>query len=326
MMSDENGEVVYIDPQVQAMLIRMQERMAERGPMGSAPPEVMRQRFNEDVKGWNEQLPDMRVTDQLCRCEGNGVATRLYDPDPDATLLPTLLFIHGGGWVAGDLDTNERTLRLLAQRSGVRILSIDYPLAPEHKFPVALDACTSVARWIRQHGSEWGLDPDQLGISGDSAGGNIALAVALDLRNAGEEWLRYALLIYPALSPHADSPSHARFGNGDYGLGSDGMDFFWSSYLTGDADFDDPRAAPLLADKSRLPPTCLVTGGLDPLTDDSTRLAEQLQQAGVDVARLHYDGVIHGFFSMSLMLDAGDRAVTAGAEFIRSITAGDRAG
>lgn len=317
-MSGPEGSNPYVAPQVRAILKRMQESMAERGPIGSAPPELMRRRFNEDVSAWNQELPELQTTDLLCPCRPGGVATRLYDPDPQAGLLPALIFIHGGGWVAGDLDTNERTLRLLALRSGARILSIDYPLSPEHRFPVALDWCVSVSRWLRQQGADWGLDPERLGIGGDSAGGNLALATALDLQGAGEAWLQYMLLVYPALSPHADTPSHARFGGGDFGLGSEGMAFFWSSYLGEHENRSDPRAAPLLADKAGLPPACLITAGLDPLTDDSTRLAEQLQQAGVPVTRKHYEGVIHGFFSMALMLDAGDRAVADAAEYMRA--------
>ena len=238
-----------------------------------------------------------------------------YRPYVDPQVA-ALLFIHGGGWVAGDLDTNERTLRLLALESGLRILSIDYPLSPEAKFPVALDVCTAVARWARTEGHEWGLDPDRLGLGGDSAGGNLALATAMDLRDAREDWLRYLLLVYPALSPSGDTPSYRTFGTGDYGIGLQGMRFFWNSYLNSEADHANPRAAPLLAGKNGLPPTCLLTAGLDPLTDECLTLARQLESAGVPLQHHHYDGVIHGFFSMSRMLDAGARAVADAAAFL----------
>ena len=198
--SKENG--IYIDPQVAPVIERMLESLAERGPMGSVPPAVMRQRFNEDVKAWNQDMPTLPfIKDLECDTPCGQVPVRLYDPSGSDGLLPCLVFIHGGGWIVGDLDTNDRTLRVLALESGVRILSVDYPLAPEHPFPEGLDACLGVVRWVRENGAGWGLDPDRLAVGGDSAGGNLALATALDLRDAGENFLQFVLLIYAALSP-----------------------------------------------------------------------------------------------------------------------------
>ena len=319
-MNNRTGTPPYIDPQIEPLLERMVASMAERGPVGSASPELMRQRFNEDVSGWNLELPEIhKVEDFAINSDKGIVPVRLYHPSETNTPLPCLVFIHGGGWVVGDLDTNERTMRCLALASGVRILSVDYPLAPENKFPAALDSCVAVMRWLHQNGSDSGIDTDRLAIGGDSAGGNIALATAMDLRDAGDSWLQLALLVYPALSPDTDSPSHQQFGQGDYGLGTLAMEFFWSQYLPDKSARKNPRAAPLLADMCDLPPVYLVTGGLDPLTDDANALAQKLEAINAPVMHRHYPGVVHGFFSMALFLEVGEKAVNEAAAALREI-------
>jgi len=321
-VSDRTGNDPYIDPQVEPVLERMLASMAERGPIGSVPPAQMRQRFNEDVSGWNLDLPDSHKVEDFainCECSSRIVPVRLYRPIDTDEPMPCLVFVHGGGWVVGDLETNERTMRCLALASGVSVLSVDYPLAPENKFPAGLNCCVAVMRWLREHGPDRGINPDRLAIGGDSAGGNLALATALDLRNAGEYWLQLALLVYPALSPNTDSPSHRLFGQGDYGLGTTAMEFFWGAYLPDKSAEDDPRAVPLLADMKGLPPVYIVTGGLDALTDDSNRLEQKLEAVATPVMHRHYPGMIHGFFSMALFLDVGQEAVAEAAAALREV-------
>ena len=321
-MSNTDGDDIYIDPQVEPLLEKMVASMAERGPVGSATPQVMRQRFNEDVAPWNLDLPDIhKIEDIAIECSTGAIPVRVYHPCGLDTVAPALVFIHGGGWVVGNLDTNERTMRALALASGVRIVSVDYPLAPENKFPVALDSCVEVMRWLREHGGGLGIDPERLAIGGDSAGGNIALATALDLRNSGEDYLQLALLIYPALSPDSDTPSHRQFGGGDYGLGTAAMDYFWSQYLPDKSSAANPRAAPLLADLGGLPPVYLVSAGLDALSDDANTLEQKLEASQSPVMHRHYPGVIHGFFSMALFLDAAQQALTEAAAALKEILA-----
>jgi len=320
-----NIDDVYIDPQVAPLLEKMVASMAERGPVGSVAPEVMRQRFNEDVAAWNLDLPDIHKIDDFA-IEGSAgeIPVRVYHPVDVKIPAPGLVFIHGGGWVVGDLDTNERTMRALALASGVRIVSVDYPLAPENKFPVALDSCVEVVRWLRNNGGELGIDTERLAIGGDSAGGNIALATALDLRDSGENFLQLALLIYPALSPDSDSASHRQFGGGDFGLGTAAMEYFWSQYLPDEQAASDPRAAPLLADLSGLPPVYLISAGLDALTDDAITLEQTLETSLSPVMHRHYPGVIHGFFSMALFLDVAQQAVAEAATALREVLAGSK--
>lgn len=326
MSNQPNGKQgIYIDPQIEPILERMLGVMAERGPIGSVSPPEMRERFNEDVSGWNLELPEIHHTEDFQIETGAGlIPVRLYDPVARDTELPCLIFIHGGGWVVGDLETNERTMRLLAIESGIRVLSVDYPLSPENKFPAGLDACVAVTRWVRKNGRDWGVDPDSLAVGGDSAGGNLALATALDLRNAGEHWLRLGLLIYPALSPHADTESHQSFGQGEFGLGTDAMHYFWGEYLADDSQRNDPRAVPLLADMHSMPPMYIVTAGLDALTDDSRRLEQKLNAANIKVVHRHYPGMIHGFFSMALFLDIAQKAVKEATAALNSYLVANR--
>jgi acetyl esterase len=304
-------EEIYVDPQMAVVIERMLARMTEREPFGTISPELMRERFNQDISPWNENPPEVaRVVDGVIEGSAGPLNYRFYDPLGDAShRAPCLLHFHGGGWIVGDHLCNDRTLRLLANQSGVSVLSVDYRLAPEHKFPAGLDDCVAVARHVHEQADEFGIDSECIGISGDSAGGNLTLATALQLRDSGENWLKFLLLIYPALSPSADSWSHRRLGNGDYGLGSDAMEFFWNAYLGDERERSNPLAAPLLADFSGLPPTTIVTGGLDALQCDAFELEAKMTRARVENTHRVYPGVIHGFFSMTNFLDVANVAV-----------------
>ncbi len=214
-------------------------------------------------------------------------------------------------------------MRLLAKKTGVAVLSADYRLAPEHKFPAGLDDCVAVTRYVHERAAELGVDPTRIGISGDSAGGNLTLATALKLRDSGDNWLRFLLLIYPALSPDGDTRSHRLFGNGEYGLGTDAMEFFWSMYLNDESERKNPLAAPLQADMSGLPSTLIVSAGLDALQDDARQLERMLVEAKIPHQHFYYPGMIHGFFSMTNFLDVANEAVEAAATVIIEQLAGD---
>jgi acetyl esterase len=301
----------YIDAQVLPIIENMKKMRQQNGPISDVAPEIMRVNFTNDVKVWNAILPDMPANKDFSITTSFGeIPVRLYDPEPELELLPTMIFIHGGGWIVGDLDTNERFLRLLSLRSGLRILSIDYPLAPENPFPVALNCNVEIIKQVRKEGKQWGIDSNNLCIGGDSAGANLALSVALDLKNEGEGFLKQLTLIYGAFSSASDKPSFKVFGQGDYGMGAEAMNYFWGLYV-GDSKYKtDPRAAPLLADVSDLPQTDLYVAGLDPLQDDSVRLSEKLRSACVKYSLNNYPGMIHGFVSLCGMIEQGDIAIT----------------
>jgi acetyl esterase len=319
MPLEENpAESCELDPEMRIVLARMLERMASRPPLGTSTPAEMRARFADDIVAWNADPPDVPlIADSVVPTANRRVPVRFYDPVGDGTLLPTLIYFHGGGWVVGDLDSNDRALRLLALHSGVAILSVDYCLAPEHPFPAPLHECLEVARWVRRHGASHGIDVDRLAIGGDSAGANLALATALDLRDTSEQWLRYMLLVYGVYAREHETASHRRFGDGQFGFGTEAMGALWSMYLGREGSADDPRAAPLRARLDNLPPACIVAGQLDPLRDDSRRLGGRLIAAGGSVDYLEYPGVIHGFMSMTRDLAVARRATASVADSLR---------
>lgn len=305
---------IYVDPQMRPIIERMLARMAEREPFGTVSPDVMRKRFDDDVAAWNENPPELpRVVDDVIEGPAGPINYRLYDPCGDGHPNGCLLHFHGGGWIVGNYTTNDRTMRLLAKKSGVAVLSSDYRLAPEHKFPAGLNDCVAVTRYVHEHADALGLDPSRIGISGDSAGGNLALATALRLIDDGDSFLKFLLLVYPALDPSGDTKSHRIFGQGDYGLGTAAMEIFWSMYVTGDSQRQNPLAAPLLANKSELPFTSIVSAGLDPLQDDAYALERQLTRAGIPHEHRMYPGMVHGFFSMTNFLDVANQAVEEAA-------------
>jgi len=299
--------------------------MATRPLLGTSPPPDMRARFAEDARSLNRDAPALaRVRDAVIPT-GRPVPTRLYDPIGDGRPLPALIYFHGGGWVVGDLDSNDRALRLIAQRSGVAVLSVDYCLAPEHPFPAPLDECLEVVRWLRAHGRELGLNVGRLAIGGDSAGANLALATAIELRDAGETWLDFMLLVYGVYARDSNTESQRQFGGGEFGFGTAAMEALWSMYLGNAQHAGDRRAEPLRAQLRNLPPACIVAGGLDPLRDDSRRLAIRLTEAGGSFEYLEYPGVVHGFMSMTCDLAVARTAVArTGDSLGRALTIRER--
>lgn len=320
--------VPALDPEMRIVLDRMLARMATRPAFGTSSPAEMRARFAEDVRVWNADPPEVPcIEDRSVPTPVRDVPVRLYHPAVGHATRGALIYFHGGGWVVGDLDSNDRAVRMLALQSGSAVLSVDYCLAPEHPFPQPLDECLAVVRWVRRHGAAWGIDVDRLAVGGDSAGANLALAAALDLRDAGENWLHFMLLVYGVYARDHDTISHRVFGNGEYGLGTAAMDLLWTAYLGPNGCAEDPRAAPLRAGLAGLPPACIVAGAMDPLRDDSRRLAARLIEAGGCVEYLEYPGVVHGFMSMTRDLAVARRGTAqAGDALQRALAASPESG
>jgi acetyl esterase len=218
-----------------------------------------------------------------------GMASRLYRPSAPSGGL--LVFFHGGGFVVGDLDTHEVPCRFLAERSGAAVLSVDYRLAPENRFPAAVDDALAAFRWAREHASELGADPRRIAVGGDSAGGTLATVVARLADPA------FQLLIYPGTDWNADTYSRRRFAEG-FLLTAEDIAFYRAHYLPDDAAARDPRASPLLADDlAGMPPGFVVTAGFDPLRDEGEAYAERLAAAGVPVALRREPSLVHGFIN-----------------------------
>jgi len=235
------------------------------------------------------------------------VPCRLYLPD-GAERPPLLIYAHGGGFVQGSLPSWDAMLRELVRQSGVAALSVDYRLAPEHKFPMAFGEMVAMIRLAAREGAGLGIDPARLAVGGDSAGANLALAAASALRDAGERALGLMLLVYGCYSTDSESASWQRFGRGA-GLSQTQMRWIWETYLERPEQQSDWRAAPILADPANLPPAHLIVGSLDPLLDDSQRLAARLKAAGVPCELTVYEGINHGFIRYGRLIATARRAI-----------------
>lgn len=235
------------------------------------------------------------------------VPCRLYKPD-GADRPPLLVYAHGGGFMQGSLDSWDHVLRDLVRESGAAVLSVDYQLSPEVKFPVAFDEMTAMTRLAIREGDGFGIDPGRIAVGGDSAGANLALAAALAMRDAGETAVKFQLLIYGVYSTDSDSPSWQRFGQGA-GLSQTQMRWIWETYLEKPEQMQDWRAAPILADLKGVAPAHLIVGSLDPLLDDSDALATRLRAAGVPHDLTIYQGLNHGFIRYGRLIGSARRAV-----------------
>lgn len=237
------------------------------------------------------------------------VPIRVYRPLLDGS-VPTVLFFHGGGFVIGDLDTHDDHARLVCARVGAVVVSVDYRLAPENPFPAGLEDCIAATRWVAAHIEQFGGDADRLAVAGDSAGGNLAAAVALAARDGGPR-LAAQLLLYPGIDFRDGDDRHpSRLENGDgLFLTAEDMRWFRDHYLPDEAAASDPRASVLLAeDLTGLPAAVVGTGEYDPLRDEGEAYALALAQAGVKVVQRRYDGLIHGFFGMGTFSPAAAAA------------------
>jgi acetyl esterase len=259
------------------------------------------------------------VRDLQATGPAGAIALRLYRPQgsPDDLPLAALVYFHGGGWVIGDLDTHDSVCRQLTNLSGCALVAVDYRLAPEHPFPAAVNDAIAATRWVRAHAFDLGIDPERLGVGGDSAGGNLAAVVAIDARDQSDLPLRFQMLIYPATEQHCRLPSHAENGQG-YLLTRETMEYFAGHYLREAAHYDDWRASPLLhPDLSRLPPALVVTAGFDPLRDEGAAYAARLAAAGNLATHVSFPGQIHGFVTMGKVLSEAQTAVALCAAELR---------
>lgn len=274
---------------------------------------------------------------ELCRSlaavEDRGRTESLRLPEPAADLearvyfpadhaggpLPITLFLHGGGWVFGGLDSHDPFCRALACDSRSLVVGLDYRLAPEAPFPAALDDGFTALRWLAEFGDRIGGDPELLSVAGDSSGANLAAGLALRARDEGDPPLWFQCLLYPATDPSMSTPSYQENAEDPF-LSRSEMEWYWRQYTVGDSDRANPYAAPARArDLRGLPPALVVTCGLDPLRDEGEAYAGRLSEAGVPVRTLRYDDMPHGFLLFTAKLTA---ARTGTAEIAQQVRAG----
>ena len=259
------------------------------------------------------------VEDRSIPGAGGEIPVRVYRPETDAGARPGLVYFHGGGHVIGDIDTHDAVARNLCNGAGCVVLSVDYRLAPEHKFPAAAEDAFAAVRWCAAHGGEVGIDPGRIAVGGDSAGGNLATVAALMARDAGGPGIRLQVLVYPVTDYACDTGSYQIYAQGYGSLEARSMRWFRDHYLRGEADRLDWRAAPLRAgDLSGLPPALVLTAQCDVLHDEGEAYAQRMREAGVDVEYLDCEGMIHGFFTMAPMIDGAVRAQAQVCSALRS--------
>ena len=242
---------------------------------------------------------------------------RLYLPKNQEPNSPALVFFHGGGWVMGGLDSHDRPCRRICDIANIPVLAVDYRLAPEHPFPAAIDDAETAFHWLCEHSGEFGIDQNRLAVGGDSAGGNIAASLSLSLRGDDRGEPVFQFLIYPALQPFGRAKSHEAFGQG-YALDIADMDFFISSYAGASAnELTDSRLWPLLCDQFEGAPSAyIISAGHDPLQDDAFAYAGMLEKAGVSTHHAHYEGMTHGFCSMTALSASALKALEDGAKYL----------
>ena len=253
----------------------------------------------------------VRIEDRHVPGPDGDVPVRVYWPADDAG-LPVLVWYHGGGWTLGNLETADRNCRALANAAGCIVVSVDYRLAPEHRFPAAVEDALLAARWVRAHAADLGGDPTRVALGGDSAGGNLTAVVTLH-----DPGFRFQLLLYPAVEVEYESPSMRENGAG-YFLTQDALRWFYGHYL-GDADPHQWQVSPLLApDLTGVPPALVITAEYDPLRDQGMAYAARLADAGVAVDAKMYEGVFHGFFGMQDAIDVARDALDDATAALRA--------
>jgi acetyl esterase len=252
------------------------------------------------------------------------IPVRIYRPDGQGD-LPALVAFHGGCWIVGNIDLADRPFRALANATGSVVVAVNYQKAPEHPFPVPLDDCFAGWSWTVAHAAELDIDPNRIGVVGDSAGGNLAAAVCLKAREVGVTGPAAQVLIYPALDWTLTTPSAREMAEG-YGLSTVDMAWSWQQYVPDESMRNDPKASPLRAASLKgLPPAVVVTAGFDILRDDGFAYVERLAQDGVPVRHLHFPGAVHGFLWMAAAVDECDLMLREIARSLVALYANDTA-
>ncbi|WBL82143.1 alpha/beta hydrolase [Bradyrhizobium xenonodulans] len=303
---------VVLDPDAAAVYQAFQE--AGRPAYETLTAPQARAYYAQARFATNPEPPELaRIAELAIPAPHGAIPARIYEPKAPRRhdgLSPALVFFHGGGWVIGDLDSHDVVCRQLAVEGALIVISVDYRLAPEHKFPAAADDAVAATKWIAAHARELGIDASRLAIGGDSAGGNLAAVVALAARDGDGPAIAGQVLIYPAVDFAMTHGSH-REPETSVLLTHSVIRWFRDHYLNGAADIHDWRASPARAKKlAGLPPAYVLTAGADPLRDEGDEYAERLKQAGVAVATRHYPGQFHGFLTMGKLLNQANIAVS----------------
>lgn len=306
-----------LDPQAQAVLDRGRASGAPRPT--SLPPVQARQAYR-DSRLPTQPRPRTLAVHRDLEIPGPGGPLPLREYRPSGSTadeaLPALVFFHGGGWVIGDRDTHDVLCRDLCDLARCAVFSVDYRLAPEHRFPAAVDDAVAATRWVSAHAARLAVDPARIAVGGDSAGGNLAAVTALTLRGEPGVALVGQLLVYPVTDQRAGSGSYRACADG-YALTADDMTWFRDHYLD-PAHYGDWRASPLLApDLTGLPPALVLTAGFDPLCDEGRLYADALSAAGNAAQYVCFERQMHAFIGMGGVIEEANTAVRLCADWLR---------
>ncbi len=302
----------FVHPEMEVILAEM--RAAPAFDFKVPPIAEARAKNDAATIAWSRGAPAM-ATAEIEIPGAGAMRARLYLPAA-ARRLPVIVFVHGGGWTFGSIDTHDGTMRNLALASGCAVFGFDYRLAPEHPFPAPLDDTCAAVEFVRRGGLGDAVDPARLALAGDSAGATLALAAMLRARDEGGRLPAAAALFYGCYAPIFDTPSHKAFGEG-FLLTTVNMRWYWMNYLAGRLEAPEPLAAPLDARLEGLPPLHISAAGLDPLRDDTSRLAVRLAEAGVAFEYAHVPGVVHGCLRMSGRLAPARDLIRSAGRFLK---------
>jgi len=307
-----------LDPESQRLLDLM--AAANRPAWNTLTPAAARELYLSLRPAAQGPRPaDVTIVDRTIAVPAGDLPVRLYRPSRVAAdvKLPGLVYAHGGGWVFGNLDSHDVLCAQLALEAGIAVLAVDYRLAPEAPFPGAFDDVAAALQWVAGNGASVGIDADRLAIGGDSAGGNLAAAVALWARDQGGPKLRLQLLAYPVTDAVGRAESYRRYEDG-YGLNAAAMEWFFDHYTPDKATRADWRVSPLrAASLAGLAPALVITAGYDPLRDEGRAYAFRLQQEGTLVDLVEFGGMLHGFLSSPMLLHGARRGTSLAAAALR---------
>lgn len=303
-----------LDQQADAFLRQLEEM---GGPaLNEMSPEEAREALAQLAELGGEPEPVGDITNRSIPGPNGDIPIRIYTPEGSGP-FPALVYFHGGGWVVGDLETVDTTCTMLTNRAEAVVVSVDYRLAPENKFPAPVTDCYAATQWVSSNASELNVDTQRLAVGGDSAGGNLATVISVMARDSGTPNVACQVLFYPVTNLDYETDSYRENG-ADYFLTTDMMRWFWSNYLESEEIGRDIQASPLLMeDASSLPPAFVATAEFDPLRDEGEAYAELLLEAGNEVTAKRYDGQIHGFVTLCGVMDGGKQAIEDAAAQMR---------
>lgn len=283
-----------------------------------APIELIRANTQSRLLAAGPAEPIVKVENRYITGPTSDLHIRIYTPSVNQN-LPAMVFFHGGGWVLNFIDIYDAALHRIANQSGIVIVAVNYQKAPEHPFPTPFNDCFATLEWVIKNAKSLHIDPHKIGVGGDSAGGNLAAAVALKARDL-EIKLAFQLLVYPCNNRDFSTSSYREFATG-FGLTTQAMQWFWEQYLQGELHDDNPYACPARAETFKsLAPAIVITAQYDPLVSDSEKYVELLERDGVHVEAQNFNGMIHGFFCNVAVTPTSITALDYCARQIKQLT------